>query len=261
MTVNGLDGMGNDFSGVGVSFGSTNGTSRIDAIRVSNRSSGFVDVTGTPPTLPPEPTETFSSGLNTWTQSGGTWTTPTSGGQTYASTSTSSSTGTLTKNVSLSRSWMLDFDFDWQTQGSGGNGVYANTVFADVVNASGNGYRVVAHAGNSGSAVNNDKLIEIYKVVGGAMSGAALATGGGYNAMGWGTLGLTGPALKRVRLSYDRPLNTLTASIDSNNDGVYENVASVRDTTTITFAQIRFGASFTDTPALALDNVRIDDLI
>lgn len=195
------------------------------------------------------------------------WTVITTAGQKYVGNSVSGASGTMTHPfvAPLTNGWSLGFDYDFNYGGnpSGTNkyGFSGLKVKAAMLDSANNGYRIVVAQGDQASAAGNDKIIKIYKVTAGADGATPLAQGIGYNTPGWLALGKSAPEFKRVVMTYNRKMQTLSAFIDLNGDGVMEQVISpVQDTSFTSFTQLELGAACDATGATAtplFDNIKV----
>ncbi len=156
--------------------------------------------------------------------------------------------GTLTHAFpsTLTRSWTIGFDYDFRWGGASSNqslkwGHHNLQVRADMVNASGDGYRVVVRQGDSNDTALHAKVVQIVRLQNNVAT--VLAEGRGYNTPGWLALGRERPDFKRIAFNYDHTTKRLSVLADLNRDGVMEEViAPVLDTTFTEFHQLVLGA-------------------
>ena len=159
--------------------------------------------------------------------------------------------------TTTSGSWTTDFDTTWRWGASANNtGMRSLTTAFDVLDASGNGYRVKMFQGNGNNPAYNNDLTEIYKVTGGVQGASALSTGGGYNRAGWQSAGQSTPDWRHVRVSFDAGSHTLFVYEDPDGNGVLDVVAQATDASTSAFSKIAFSTpSLTNTEAPMFDNI------
>ncbi len=154
----------------------------------------------------------------------------------------------------------LDLDFDWEWGGSSsqGYGFYTMSFEIDLVDDTGNGYRLRVRQGTHSAApsANDNKVVEILKLTAG--SPTVLAQGPGYNESGWKTAGLSAPAFKPVRLFWEKTSGKLLAYVDGDGDGSLELSTSVSDTTFSYFTKIIVAArGYTSNEVPQLDNLKV----
>ncbi|MDB5326385.1 MAG: hypothetical protein JWM57_1954, partial [Phycisphaerales bacterium] len=161
------------------------------------------------------------------------------GGNEFAQSTAASGDHYLSKTINLSgaSAFTSDFDYTWQTGGTASYGDYAQTVGMDVMDVSGNGYRIKFHEGNSGVSTNTAKTVEIYKLNAGAPDAAPMATGTGFNQAGWDTLGYAAPNFHHVRVAYDSGVFTVYG--DTNFNGTMDILATAKDTTYTNFTRLK----------------------
>lgn len=217
-------------------------------------------------TLVPAPffTDSFDQDLAQWTSVNG-WVPITTVGQNYVHNPLNDAAGTMTHLFvePLTKGWSLGFDYDFRYAGNSTGNIYGNdgpTVNAAMLDSNNNGYRIFVQQGDLGNAANNGKIIKIYKVTAGTNGTQPLAQGIGYNMHGWNPF--NAPRFKRVVLTYNRKMQTLSAFIDLNNDGVMEEViAPVKDvpTSPILFSKLVLGGGVGSQPGVlpAFDNIEV----
>jgi len=206
--------------------------------------------------------DTLGAAPSQWTTSD-TWRVRTFGATTLAcEEDVAAGTGRILTHpftTALTQSWTVDFDYTWEWGGNATSnyGAYALCISMDMLNTSGNGYRVLVHQGrHTSTGTYDDDVIEILKVTG--ASSVVLAQGVGYDIPGWKTRGLSSPgALNHVRLSWDSALSKLTAYRTT--AAGPEPVASATDSAVTSFSEIVFTATgFSATEEPQLDNVVVD---
>lgn len=178
--------------------------------------------------------------LDAWTASNpGNWIVQTVGARTFFMNTNQYASGKLTRVLdnSVTSGWKLDFEHNWRW----GAAAYNLYVMGDVLDSSGNGYRVQVRQGISNNSGNIGKLIQIYKMTAYVAASTPLAEGPGYNRYGDSTYQNFMP----VSFIYDQATQSLSVYIDYDGDGELEQaIPPVRDTNspTMTFEQVVLSA-------------------
>lgn len=201
--------------------------------------------------------------LSKWT-SVSNWAIGSANGETYAQNTTPASSGSMTRVIgpAISSDWTLSFDYDWIYGGDPGGGLYHGNhglvVYADVLNDSNSGYRLVIHQGDNGDSTKASWITELFQMNAGVV-GSRLACGGGYNERGWAAAGLNGPCYKRIAFTYNKTTQSLSVFVDTNHNGVMEQViAPVQDSPGYTtFTKIVLSAAGSGSCTPQIDNVQL----
>ena len=165
---------------------------------------------------------------------------------------------TITHNLgTVTGSWTTDFDTTWRWGGATNNtGMRSLSTTFDMLDNTGNGYRVKMFQGDSNNTTYDNDLTEIYKVTAGVQGGSPLSTGTGYNRPGWQTAGQSTPAWRHVRVSFDAGSHMLFVYEDPDGNGVFDVVAQATDASYSTFSSIAFATpGLTNTEAPMFDNI------
>ncbi len=174
----------------------------------------------------------FESGLDTTEWTGwhltGNWATVTYGNNTVLEnqdTYTNNTTPATTYlPTTFATQWSSEFEYDWRWGGSPsqGYGAYYLTISQDLLDDSGNGYRILVHQGAQNNANNVDQTIEIFQVDNGVVALTPLAQGAGYDQCGFKSVGLSTPRLKTIKIDYDQIAGTISVYGDADEDGELE---------------------------------------
>lgn len=212
--------------------------------------------------------DTTGAAPSGWTTSGSDWQVKAAGTQkflenTTAAGASSKLTKTLPASVSSTNSFTLDANLAWRWGGSasGGYGTYSLDSYLDILDGSGNGYRIVFHQGNSNNAGNNSVLTQIYHVTASVRDASPLAQGTGFNTPGWQTLGLTAPNWHAVRIVFDRGDNRISVLGDLDGLGHYSLLAQATGLSApSSFTQFSLGADVNNTEGPEWDNIDFEIL-
>tara|TARA_Y100001933_G_scaffold265260_1_gene338622 strand:+ start:9391 stop:12930 length:3540 start_codon:yes stop_codon:yes gene_type:complete len=157
--------------------------------------------------------------------------------------------------------WSSEFDYDWRWGGNtaGGYGFYSLTVSQDLLDDSGNGYRILVHQGDSNNSNNTNKTIQIFQVDSGVVASTPLAEGAGYDQPGFKSMGLNTPQLKHIKIDYDQIAGTISVYGDADADGQLELFAQAQGALPYDrITHVTMNTNTTATCAPVLDNLQVN---
>jgi hypothetical protein len=202
-----------------------------------------------------------------WTTSGSGFAVKNSGGQNFLEfTDNGTQSASKTLAAPASGSWQMDVKVAWRWGGfttAPYEGFHTLATGYDLVDTSGNGYRVKVYQGNGQNPAFNNALVEVYRISANIVGTTAIASGGGFNLAGWQGRGLTAPDWRNLRITFDKGTRRLSVLGDSTGTGAYTSFVSFVDTSAPTsinkISLVAIGV--TNNTAPEWDDVRFKTLI